>query len=146
MRLLGLDVGTKRIGVALSDELGLTAQPLSVIARHGGLRDLDAIAGLIKEHQVSSLVVGLPINMDGSEGESAGRIRRFAASLHEHLGLPVFLWDERLTTWEAEGILKEASVRAKKRRGIVDKLAAALILKGFLEARRLEAQGKESAG
>jgi putative Holliday junction resolvase len=143
MRWMGLDLGSKRIGVALSDELGLTAQPLQVIARHGGTRDLEALARLVREHAVTGVVAGLPLNMDGSEGEAAARVRRFTENLSKHLGLPVRLWDERLTTWEAEAVLREAGVRSRKGRQVVDKLAAALILKGFLDATRAEAvEGK----
>jgi len=143
MRWMGLDVGSKRIGVALSDELGITAQPLLVLTRHGGSRDLEALARLAREHAVTGVVAGLPLNMDGSEGETAARVRRFTERLAAHLGLPVRLWDERLTTWEAEGVLRQAGVRSRKQRQVIDKLAAALILKGFLEAARADAvEGK----
>ena len=135
MRLLGLDLGSKRIGVAVSDEMGWTAQGLAVLNRHGGKRDLENIARLVQEQRVEEVVLGLPINMDGSEGEQARKAREFAERLREHLELPVHLWDERLTTWEAEGILKQAGVKGRKRRQVVDKVAATLILKSYLEAR-----------
>jgi len=135
MRLLGLDLGSKRIGVAVSDEMGWTAQGLTVLNRHGGQRDLENIARLVKEQEVGEIVLGLPLNMDGSEGDQARRAREFAGKLEEHLGLPVHLWDERLTTWEAEGILKEAGVDGRKRKQVVDKVAATLILKSYLKAR-----------
>jgi putative Holliday junction resolvase len=136
MRLLGLDFGTKRIGVALSDEMGWTAQGLTTIERRGNNRDLGRIGQLVEEHSVEWIVLGLPLNMDGSEGKAAGAVRKFAVLLEERLGLPVHLWDERLTSWEAEGILKEAEVKPKKRKQVVDKLAATLILKGYLDAQR----------
>lgn len=135
MRLLGLDLGSKRIGVAVSDEMGWTAQGLTVLNRHGGLKDLENIARLVSEQGAEAIVLGLPINMDGSEGEQARKVRRFAEKLEEHLGIEVHLWDERLTTWEAEGILKEAGVKGPKRKRVVDKVAAALILKSYLQAR-----------
>jgi len=136
MRLLALDLGSKRIGTAVSDDLELTAQPLSVLNRHGGARDLQAIGRLVREQQAGEVVIGLPLNMDGSEGAAAAQARRFAERLGAALGIPVRLWDERLTTWEAEGVLKEARVKPIKRRAVVDKLAAALILRSYLDARR----------
>ena len=136
MRLLGLDFGTKRIGVALSDEMGWTAQGLTVIQRKGNEKDIEKIGRLVLEHGVEGIVLGLPLNMDGSEGKSAEAVRRFAGLLEERLKIAVHLWDERLTSWEAEGILKEAQVKPKKRKQVVDKLAASLILKSYLEAQR----------
>ncbi len=135
MRLLGLDMGTKRIGVAVSDELGWTTQALTVLKSKGEEQDLAAIERLAREHEVAGVVVGLPLNMDGTDGRLAGMVRRFAGLLSQRLGLPVHLWDERLTSWEAEGILKEAGVKPSKRKEVVDKLAASIILKSFLEAR-----------
>jgi putative holliday junction resolvase len=137
MRLLALDLGSKRIGVAVSDELGWTAQGLTVLERRGGGKDFAAIADLVRQHQATGVVVGLPINMDGSEGPAAAAARRFGEALAKHLALPVHLWDERLTSWEAEGILREAEVTPRKRRLLVDKLAATLILKSYLEAHTL---------
>jgi putative Holliday junction resolvase len=136
MRLLGLDLGTRRIGVAVSDELGLLAHGLTVVTRHGGKRDLDAIAQLAHEEEVAGVVIGLPLNMNGSEGEAAARTRRFGAALGTHLNLPVVMWDERLTTWEAEGIMNDASVRKRKRKQLVDKVAATLILQSYLDAQQ----------
>ncbi len=134
MRLLGLDLGTRRIGVAVSDELGLLAHGLTVLTRHGGQRDLDAIAQVAREEEVVGVVIGFPLNMNGSEGEAAARVRRFGAALGAHLNLPIFLWDERLTTWEAQGIMKDVSVRTRKRKQLVDKIAATLILQSYLDA------------
>ena len=136
MRLLGLDFGTKRIGVALSDEMGWTAQGLTTIQRQGNQKDIERIGRLVEEHEVEGIVLGLPLNMDGSEGKSAEVVRKFAALLEERLHVSVHLWDERLSSWEAEGILKEAEVKPKKRKQVVDKLAATLILKSYLEAQR----------
>jgi len=136
MRLMGLDFGTKRIGVALSDEMGWTAQGLTVIQRKGNEKDIERIGRLVEENQVEGIVLGLPLNMDGSEGKSAEMVRKFAALLEDRLQVAVHLWDERLTSWEAEGILKEAQVKPRKRKQVVDKLAASLILKSYLEAQR----------
>ena len=136
MRLLGLDFGTKRIGVALSDEMGWTSQGLTTIERRGNDRDVGRIGELVEEHEVEGIVLGLPLNMDGSEGKAAEAVRKFAVLLEERLNIAVHLWDERLTSWEAEGILKEAQVKPKKRKQVVDKLAASLILKSYLEAQR----------
>lgn len=138
MRILGLDLGSKRIGVALSDELGWTSRGIEVIECKGREKDLARIGRLVEEHRVAEIVVGLPLNMDGSEGPAAIAARRFAARLEARLGIPVRLWDERLTTWEAGGILKEAGVRPARRKQLVDKLAAALILKSYLESREEE--------
>ncbi len=142
MRLLALDLGTVRIGVAVCDELGLTVRPLSFIARHGGRRDLLAVERLVREQEAAGVVLGLPLNMDGSEGPAAQKTRRFAQSLHAHLAplkIPVHLWDERLSTWEAEGILRQEGVRASRRRQKVDALAAALILESYLAAQTPQA-------
>jgi putative Holliday junction resolvase len=136
MRLLGLDFGTKRIGVALSDEMGWTSQGLTTIERKGNNKDIERIGRLVEEHEVEGIVMGLPLNMDGSEGKAAEAVRRFAGLLEERLGITVHLWDERLSSWEAEGILKEAEVKPKKRKQVVDKLAATLILKSYLDAQR----------
>lgn len=136
MRLLGLDFGTKRIGVALSDEMGWTSQGLTTIERRGNERDVERIGQLVQEHQVEGIVLGLPLNMDGSEGKAAEAVRKFKGLLEERLKIAVHLWDERLTSWEAGGILKEAEVKPKKRKQVVDKLAATLILKSYLEAQR----------
>jgi putative Holliday junction resolvase len=136
MRLLGLDFGTKRIGVALSDEMGWTAQGLTTVERKGNQTDIEKIGRLVEEHKVEGIVLGLPLNMDGSEGKAAEAVRKFARLLEERLRITVHLWDERLTSWEAQGILKEAQVKPKKRKQVVDKLAATLILKSYLDARR----------
>lgn len=138
MSLLGIDLGSKRIGIAKTDELGFGAHPLCVIRRRGGQRDLEAISALVEEHSSTAVVVGLPLNMDDSEGRAARAARRFAGKLADFLGIAVHLWDERLTTWEAQKILKETGVKPGKRGKLVDKLAAALILESFLRARRQE--------
>lgn len=132
MRILGLDIGEKRIGVALSDPLGITAQGLTVIeysSRAGALERLDDIC---REHGVTRIIVGLPLHLNGTRGEAAAGAERFAAAIGTHTGLPVELVDERLTTRAVERTLIEADVKRKERKGIRDMLAAVLILESFL--------------
>jgi putative Holliday junction resolvase len=139
MRIAALDVGDARIGVAIADELGLTTRGIGVVRRVGGLRDLEAVARLLAPHAPTRLVVGLPLNMDGTEGPQAAKVRRFADRLTGHLGIPIDLWDERLTTVEAEAILRETGVKRKGKRKaqreLVDQVAAAVILRSYLAGR-----------
>jgi putative Holliday junction resolvase len=135
-RYLGLDVGNRRIGVAVSDELGLTAQPVMTLERkHGRNEDARSLARLARRLEVVGIVVGLPLHMDGTESLQAARTRVFAEALGERTGLPVFLWDERLTTEEAHQILYEAGHARQEHRRVVDQVAATLILQGFLDER-----------
>jgi putative Holliday junction resolvase len=133
MGVAALDVGDARIGVAVSDDLGLTVRGIGVVQRRGGKHDLDAIARLIAAHEVSRIVVGLPLNMDGTEGKQAARARAFGERLRGHLGLPIEFWDERLTTFEAEEQLRSRGVRPARRRDLVDQVAAEVILRSYLE-------------
>jgi len=132
MRLAALDVGDARIGLAVCDELGLTVRGVGVVHRVGGRRDLEAIAARLAAYEPARLVVGLPLNMDGTEGRQAARVRAFAERLGAHLGLPVELWDERLTTVEAERTLRAAKLSRTRRRALVDQEAAAIILESYL--------------
>jgi putative Holliday junction resolvase len=134
MKVLGLDIGEKRIGIAVSDALGCTAQGLTVLQRNGADDDIGAIQELIDTSQVSEVVVGLPKNMDGSLGEGAQKVMSFVSKLEESLSIPIVLWDERLTTAEATRVLLQADVSRKKRRTVVDKIAAVLILQGYLDS------------
>jgi putative Holliday junction resolvase len=134
MKVLGLDIGEKRIGIAVSDALGCTAQGLTVLHRSGADDDIGAIQELIEASQVTEVVVGLPKNMDGSLGEGAQKVMSFVSKLEELLSIPVVLWDERLTTAEATRVLLQADVSRKKRRAVVDKIAAVLILQGYLDS------------
>jgi putative Holliday junction resolvase len=134
-RCLGLDLGEKRIGISLSDALGWTAGPLSALQRVGWKKDLAALRSLIAEHEVQRVVVGLPIQMDGREGEMARRTQEFVARFRLTITIPVETWDERLTTVQAERILVEADVRRDKRRAVIDSMAACLILQGYLDYR-----------
>lgn len=132
MRILGLDVGEKTIGVAVSDELGITAQGLQTLQRKGIRADLEALHGLIREYDVEYAVVGLPMNMDGSLGPAARKTLEFVERL-KGLDIPVATEDERLTTVMAEKMLIEADVRRTRRRKVIDKVAAVLILQGHLD-------------
>lgn len=133
-RIMGLDVGSHTIGVAVSDLLGLTAQGVEVIRRTSEASDFDRLAVLVKEYLVSSFVVGLPKNMNNSIGKQGEFSLDFARKLEERFQLPVMLWDERLTTRSAEQFLIMANVQRKKRKQVIDKLAASLILQSYLDS------------
>lgn len=134
MRILGLDLGTKRIGVALSDESATLAQGKEVILKKSKQHAVDRIAELVKEFNVKEIVVGHPLNMDGTSGERALESEKFAEELRKRLSISVKLWDERLSTKEAESILIEADLTRKKRKDVVDKLAAQIILQNYLDS------------
>lgn len=134
MRILSLDVGRKKIGMALSDALGITAQGLQTLLRKNKNSDLEQIKKIIREMDVSRVIVGLPLNMDGTEGPMAREIYDFVERLKREIGPPVQLWDERLTTMEAERALLEADLSRKKRKKLNDRVAAQLILQGYLDS------------
>ncbi len=133
-RILALDVGSKRIGVAVSDPLGITAQGLETIQRQNKRRDLEALGKLFKQYEVREIVVGLPLRLSGVEGTQAEKMRRFASDLESHFGVTVHLWDERWTSTEANRLLKEAELSIEKRGKAVDRMAAVLILQSWMEA------------
>jgi putative Holliday junction resolvase len=135
MRVLGIDHGQKRVGIALSDEDGRIAHPHETIARRDADALLESIAGIVREHGVEEIVVGLPLSLDGKEGASARRARRFAERLGEKTGLAVVLWDERMSTLAADRALSESGMKSSARRQVVDRVAAALVLQTFLDAR-----------
>ena len=142
-RYLGLDVGNRRIGVAVSDELGLTAQPVMTLERKRNTReDLRSLARLCRRFGVVGIVVGNPVHLSGEAGAQAAKTQAFAAALGELAGLPIHLWDERLTTHEAHQILYEAGHARREHRRVVDQVAATLILQGFLEKQGI---GNEAA-
>ena len=135
-RYLGLDVGNRRIGVAVSDELGLTAQPvLTLVRRHNRREDLRSLARLCRRFGVVGIVVGNPVHLSGDVSPQAVKTQAFAAELGELTGLPIHLWDERLTTREAHQILYEAGHARQEHRKVVDQVAATLILQSFMEQR-----------
>lgn len=138
MRIAALDVGSRTIGVAVSDSLGITAQPSHVIRRRGTRADVADVVAWCSEHEVTTLVVGLPLELDGSEAHRARRVRVLVDALTEAYDGDVQMWDERLTTVAAERALLEADVSRRKRKLYVDKVAAALILQGYLDFRRAQ--------
>ena len=135
VRILALDVGHKRIGLAVSDPLGFTAQGLSILERRGREADLARLAEVAREYQVQEILVGLPRHMDGRLGSQAGDILELANALGEALGVPVTTWDERLSSKEAERVLIAADVSRRRRRQVLDKMAAVLILQAYLDSR-----------
>ena len=141
MRIMGLDYGSKTVGVAISDELMITAQPVMTIERKSEnklRKTLAKIEELIKEYEVSFVVLGYPKNMDNSEGQRVAATKEFMEHIERRTGLEVYLQDERMTTVESERILKEAGVRREHRKEFVDKMAAAVILQSYLDSRVIE--------
>jgi putative Holliday junction resolvase len=133
-RFMGLDVGDRRIGVAVSDALGMTAQPVLTLHRTGRRDDMRSLLRLLRRHRCSAIVVGNPLYMSGDLSPQAVKTQEFARKLGEESGLPVHLWDERLTTTEAHRHLHAAGRPGAEHRGVVDQVAAVLILQGFLDA------------
>lgn len=134
--VLGIDYGRKRIGLAASDDLGLTAQGLETLERTDPGEDIKRLAEVVKERGVEEIVVGRPLNLDGSAGQAAEETGEFARLLREELGVPVQLWDERLTTAQAERAMLEADASRRRRRRARDRMAAQIMLQSFLDARR----------
>ena len=134
MRILGIDYGSRRIGVAICDELGMTAQGVAIISRKNRGADLDAIADLVRRYDIERIIIGYPLRLDGSEGVQCEKINRFCRRLEARLSLPVIRRDETLSTKEAEEILRQTGVHPKKRKEIVDRVAASIILQGYLDA------------
>lgn len=134
-RVLGLDVGSRRIGVAVSDPLGITAQGLETLQRRTKRHDFEHLQRVIQEYDVREIVVGLPLRMNGAEGIQSDKMQVFAEELRKRFRLPVHLWDERLTSVEANRLLREADLSIEKRGKAVDRMAASLILQGWMENR-----------
>ena len=143
MKILAVDWGRVMLGLAVSDDLGVTAQGLVSLPRTGEARDVEVIGAYIQRLGVESIVVGLPKNLDGSLGPSAEAAQSFARALHERLHVPVHLWDERLTSLAAERALIGTGMRRKARRRVVDQVAAMMILQGYLD--RLRSQRPQGA-
>jgi putative holliday junction resolvase len=137
-RILGLDVGSRRIGIAVSDPLGITAQGLETLQRRNKRHDLEHLARVIREYEVKEIVVGLPLRMSGAEGTQADKMQLFAEELRKRFRLPVHLWDERLTSAEANRLLRETDLSIEKRGKAVDRMAAILILQGWMENRSIQ--------
>jgi putative Holliday junction resolvase len=136
MRYLGIDYGRRRLGLAVSDEDAILASPLPTYARRSETRDLKYLQRLVSERGVTGIVIGLPLNMNGSRGEMVEEVDGFAEQLERETGVTVDVFDERLTTQEAERVLVEADLSRKRRRKLRDSVAAVLILQGFLDRRR----------
>ena len=136
MRALGLDVGDRRIGVALSDALGLTAQRLTVLERQGISTDVEAVQRLIDRHRVDMVIVGLPLTLRGEQGPQANKVTAFSAALSRRIAVPVELIDERLTTVQGARALREMGTTRKKQKAVIDQVAAQLILQQFLDRQR----------
>jgi putative Holliday junction resolvase len=134
-RLVGVDIGERRIGVAMSDELGVLASAHSVLRSVGRARDASAVAAIAREADATTIVIGLPLTMGGQEGQQADKARRFGEAVSKH-ELEVVFWDDRLTTREAQRRLQDAGMRRAKRAATIDAAAAAVLLQSYLDARR----------
>jgi putative Holliday junction resolvase len=138
VRILGLDIGSKRIGVAISDELGFTAQGLETISCKSPEQDAAAIFRLTEKYSAEEIVVGIPYNMDGTVGPQAEKVRATIETIKQQVTIPIREWDERLSTAAAERVLLEADMSRSKRRKVIDKLAAVLILQGYLDRQKVK--------
>jgi putative Holliday junction resolvase len=141
MRVLGLDLGTKTIGIALSDEVGITAQPVKTLRRKGTKADIEELLEFMDSNDVNTIVVGLPVNMNGTMGTRSEEVLVFVERLKGYTDLPVVMWDERLSTVAVTRVLIEGDMSRKKRKRVVDKMAAAYILQGYLDSRRPGTEG-----
>lgn len=138
---MGLDIGSHTIGIAISDELGLTAQALKTLRRRSMDEDLRELLEIIAQFRIEKLVVGLPRNMDGTLGKQADGVLQWIKAAEKRINLPTLTWDERLSTVEASRVLLQADLSRKKRRKVIDKLAAVLILQGYLNQIRKHQNG-----
>jgi putative Holliday junction resolvase len=135
-RVLGLDVGSKTIGLAVSDPLGITAQGLETMRRRNKRVDIERLRQIIRDYNVAEIVVGYPLRMSGMAGTQSEKMQLFAEELQRKFGLPVHLWDERLSSAEANRVLRDSEMSIQRRGEVVDRLAAVLILQGWMDARR----------
>ena len=146
MRYMGLDVGDKTIGVAMSDEIGLTANPVTVISRTGSLkREIGEIRRLVQENGIGRIVVGMPFMLDGSVGIQAEKVQAFVEDLRRRITVPVVTWDERLTTAEVERILIASDQSREKRKKVIDKMAAAVILRSYMDREQYQSRSEGDA-
>jgi putative Holliday junction resolvase len=134
-RILGLDVGSKTIGVAVSDPLGITAQGLETIRRQNKRMDFERLEKVIQKYEVAEIVIGYPLRLSGAEGTQAEKMQSFARTIQERFHLPVHLWDERLTSAQASRVLRDSEMSIKRRSEVVDRLAAVLILQSWMDRR-----------
>ncbi len=135
-RILALDFGKKRIGLAVSDPLGLTAQGLETLHRTRVRDDLEALSGLIRDYQVSLILVGMPLHMSGDESRQSEHTREFSERLRQHAGVPVRYWDERWTSVQAARVLRESGIGREKRAAAIDRLSAVILLESYLDSIR----------
>lgn len=143
MRVLGLDVGEKRIGIAISDELGITSRGLMVLERKGFNEDVKKVVEIAEQNSVDKILIGLPVNMNGTYGKGVENVKKFGEKLRSIYKAQVIYWDERLTTVAAQKVLIDADISRKKRKGVIDKLAAVLILQSFLDyLHNIDSNGK----
>jgi len=133
---MGLDIGTRTIGIAISDELGITAQGLKTLRRKSMEEDFKEIAAIIRQFEIEKIIVGLPQNMDGTLGIQAEKVLNWMEALKDRVEIPIATWDERLSTVGASRVLLEADLSRRKRKNVIDKLAAVLILQGYLDQSR----------
>lgn len=129
-----MDLGKRRIGLAISDPLGITAQGLPNLERTRKREDLAALTTIVREREVGLILMGNPVNMGGAEGRQSAWVREFAAALEKHTGLPIRFWDERLTTVEAQRVLRESGISLEKRAAAVDRLSAVILLQSYLDS------------
>ena len=143
-RVLALDVGKKRIGLAVSDELGITAQGIDTLERARVRDDIEKLKSVIKHWNIRTLLVGNPLHMSGAESRQSEYTRKFAEVLEQRIGLPVIFWDERLTSREAERMMRDGGASLERRKKAVDRLAAVLMLESYLGHRQVERGGRET--
>ena len=146
MRTLGIDYGDTRIGIAISDETGAIAQGLTTLVRKNRQQDLQVLAAIIENHRIERMVIGYPLRLDGSEGIQCEKVARFAHLLAKSFHMPIILWDEAFSTKEAEEVMMRVKVNRKKRREIVDRIAAAIILQDYLDHPEKNKSAKEIPG
>jgi putative Holliday junction resolvase len=145
-RVLSLDVGSKTIGLAVSDPLGVTAQGLETLRRKNKRADFEQLRRIIARYEVHEIVVGYPLHMSGDPSAQSGRVSEFADELRQRFELPVHLWDERLTSTQANRLLRESEMSIRRRAEVVDRLAAVLILQSFLEGRQSSKSSQSTPG
>ncbi|MFW6256995.1 MAG: Holliday junction resolvase RuvX [Bacillota bacterium] len=146
MRKMGLDIGDKRIGVAVSDALNITAQGKTVIVRKEHQKDLRQIEKLIQKYNITEVVAGLPVNMDNTEGPQVDKVRNYVNFLKNNLEIPVVFWDERLTSLEAERVLIKADLSRAQRKKVIDQVAASLILQNYLDHQNYQKEREDNNG
>jgi putative Holliday junction resolvase len=139
-RILGIDFGGRRVGLAVSDAMGISAQGIDTMERRNRRSDFDYLARVLKKHAIAEIVIGLPLRLSGEEGIQAEKVKVFADELRKRFALPVHLWDERMSSAEAHRLLDETEMHHTRRKEVIDQMAAVLILQSFLQARAARAE------